>query len=176
MSGKRYTLESLSNLVLPDEEITVEDSRTGETKTIKTVSRAEVAAITAYMLGIDDGHLEEYYSHHYGLLMKQLRESRAATTIRYLSKIRTTIMNHFLNIDNEMRYNLSNLDRMHYFDKGEIQTLFKWGVYVVQPNFRSDKYMVHLTKLMDEHIDSCKDLFPETVHVECIALMTREKG
>ena len=168
MSGKRYTLESLGNLVLPDEELTVQDSRTGETKTIKTVSRAEVAAITAYMLGIDDGRLEEYYSHHYGLLMKQLRESRAATIIRYLSKIRTTIMNHFLNIDNEMRYNLSNLDRMGYFDKGEIQTLFKWGVYVVQPNFRSDKYMLHLTKLMDENIDACRNLFPESVRFDYI--------
>jgi hypothetical protein len=34
MSGKRYTLESLSNLVLPDEEITVADSRTGETDSV----------------------------------------------------------------------------------------------------------------------------------------------
>jgi 16S rRNA (uracil1498-N3)-methyltransferase len=47
MSGKRYTLESLGNLVLPDEELTVQDSRTGETKTIKTVSRAELKSLVS---------------------------------------------------------------------------------------------------------------------------------
>ena len=166
MSGKHYTLENLSDIVLPDEVITVEDSTTGEKKTIKTVSRAEVAAIVAYMLGVEDANLEAYYSHHYAALLKQLRENRAATTIRYLSKIRTAIMNHFLNIDNEMRYNLSNLDRMVYFDKAEIDTLHKWGVHVIQPNFRADKYLVHLTKLLDENIDECMGLFPESIRFE----------
>ena len=168
MSGKHYTLENLSDIVLPEEVITVEDSTTGEKKTIKTVSRAEVAAIVAYMLGVEDANLEAYYSHHYAALLKQLRENRAATTIRYLSKIRTAIMNHFLNIDNEMRYNLSNLDRMVYFDKAEIDTLHKWGVHVIQPNFRADKYLVHLTKLLDENIDKCMGLFPESIRFEYI--------
>lgn len=166
---EQYTsLQDLKGLVLEEEEITVNDSVTGEEKVVKTVSRAEVSTIVAYMIGIDDITLEQYYSHHYGYLLAELREHKAATTIRYLSKIRTTILKNFINIDNEMRYNLANLDKMQYFDKHEIDTLFQWGIYVVQPNYRSDKYIYHITKLMDEHIDGCKELFTESVKFEYI--------
>lgn len=65
MGKKRYTLENLSELKIEKEEITVEDSKTGKEKTIKTVSSAEVSTIVAYLLGVPDKVLEEYYSHHY---------------------------------------------------------------------------------------------------------------
>ncbi len=70
MEKKRYTLEDLSELKIEKEEITVEDKETGEEKTIKTVSRAEVATIVAYMLGVSDEILNEYYSHHYSKLLE----------------------------------------------------------------------------------------------------------
>ena len=112
MADQHYSFEDLKTLVLPNEHIDVQDSETGETKTVKTVSRAEVAAIAAYMLGLDNEHLEEYYSHHYAQLLQSLRSDKNATIIRYLCRIRTILMNNFLQVDNEMRYNLSNLDRM----------------------------------------------------------------
>lgn len=65
MEKKRYTLEQLSELKIEQEEITVEDSETGEEKTIKTVSRAEIATIVAFMLGVPDDILEKYYSHQF---------------------------------------------------------------------------------------------------------------
>lgn len=171
MAGKHYSLSNLNELVITQEEITVADSETGEEKVIKTVSRAEVATIVAYMLGIDELRLNEYYSHHYADSLEMLKKNKEATIIRYLSRIRTTIMKHFLNIDNEMRYNLSNLDRMSYFDKKEIDALHKWGIEVVQANFRSDKYIMHITKLMDDNIDACKHLFPEVIKFEYIRAM-----
>ena len=147
MADQHYSFEDLKTLVLPNEHIDVQDSETGETKTVKTVSRAEVAAIVAYMLGLDDEHLEEYYSHHYAQLLQSLRSDKNATIIRYLCSIRTILMNNFLQVDNEMRYNLSNLDRMKYFNREEISQLDKWGVHVIQPNYRSDKYIYLLTEL-----------------------------
>lgn len=163
MADQHYSFEDLKTLVLPNEHIDVQDSETGETKTVKTVSRAEVAAIVAYMLGLDDEHLEEYYSHHYAQLLQSLRSDKNATIIRYLCSIRTILMNHFLQVDNEMRYNLSNLDRMEYFNKEEISQLDKWGVHVIQPNYRSDKYIFLLTELIDEHVDATQSLFPDSV-------------
>lgn len=163
MADKRYSLDDLKTLVLPNEHVTVPDRETGETKTVKTVSRAEIAAIVAYMLGIDDEHLEEYYSHHYAQLLKKLQADKDATIIRYLCRIRNSLMNNFLVVDNEIRYNLSNLDRMQYFDKSEIDQLAKWGVYVVQANCRSDKYMMIVTELLDAHINACNKLFPDSV-------------
>lgn len=73
MGKKRYSLEELSELKIDKEEITVEDRETGEEKTIKTVSRAEVATIVAYMLGVPDVILNEYYSHHYSKLLETLK-------------------------------------------------------------------------------------------------------
>ena len=163
MADQHYSFEDLKTLVLPNEHIDVQDSETGETKTVKTVSRAEVAAIVAYMLGLDDEHLEEYYSHHYAQLLQSLRSDKNATIIRYLCSIRTILMNNFLQVDNEMRYNLSNLDRMKYFNREEISQLDKWGVHVIQPNYRSDKYIYLLTELIDKHIDATQSLFPDSV-------------
>lgn len=120
------------------------------------------------MLGIDDERLTEYYSHRHANLLEQVRADKAATIIRYLSKVRTIILNNFLAIDNEMRYNLSKLERMSYFDTAEINQLTKWGIDLVQPNYRSDKYILHITKLMDENIDNCKNLFPEIVEFDYI--------
>ena len=70
MGKKRYSLEELSKLKIDKEEITVEDRETGEEKTIQTVSRAEVATIVAYMLGVPDEIFNEYYSHHYSKLLE----------------------------------------------------------------------------------------------------------
>ena len=168
MAKKVYSLENLKELEIERKEITVEDSVTGETKVVKTVARADVVCVVAYMLGLSDSHLEEYYSHRYSHLLEQIHKDKDATIIRYLSKIRTIIMNNFLTIDKEMKFNLSNIDRMEYFDKKEIDALKKWGIQVVQPNYRSDKYILHLTKLINEHIDKCKRLFPETVKYEYI--------
>jgi uncharacterized LabA/DUF88 family protein len=163
MADKHYTLENLNEVVLSTMVITVTDRDTGEERTVKTVNRAEVVTIVAYMLGIDEQSLNEYYSQHYGQLLEQLRQDKDATIIRYLSRIRTTIMKNFLQVDNEMRYNLLNIDRISLFEHNEIASLQKWGVRVVQPNYRSDKYISHLTKLMDEHIDACEHWFPETI-------------
>lgn len=74
MEKKRYTLEDLSELKIEKEEITVEDKETGEEKNIKTVSRAEVATIVAYMLGVPDEILNKYYSHHYSKLLETLKK------------------------------------------------------------------------------------------------------
>lgn len=171
MGKKRYTLENLSELKIEKEEITVEDSKTGKEKTIKTVSSAEVSTIVAYLLGVPDKVLEEYYSHHYGKILEKLRNNKEASIIRYLSKIRTELFKNFYNVDNEMVYNLSNLDRMSYFSQKEIEQLHKWGIQVIQTNYRAEKYIIHITRLIDKNIDECKKLFPESVKFEFIRTM-----
>jgi hypothetical protein len=120
MGKKRYSLEELSKLKIDKKEITVEDRETGEEKNIKTVSRAEIATIVAYMLGVPDEILNEYYSHHYSKLLETLKNNKEASIIRYLSKIRTELFKHFRDVDNEMVYNLSNLDRMSFLIKRKL--------------------------------------------------------
>lgn len=169
LSKKRYTLENINEIEIEHKDvIKVSDSSTGEEKEIKTVSRAEVATVFAYMLGVGDDVLDRYYSHHYSAVLERLRKDQAATIVRYLCEIRTTLMNHFLDIDNDMRYNLSNLDRMQYFDKKKINALQGWGIGVIKTNYRSDKYVVHLTRLLDENIDACEKWFPDSVKFDYV--------
>ena len=81
MKNRTFTLENLNELQLERKEITVEDLETGELKVIKTVSWADVVCVVAYMLGIENERLEEYYSHRWRcgtnifrkFVMKQLR-------------------------------------------------------------------------------------------------------
>ena len=65
MSKKVYSLETLKELEIERKEITVEDHDTGEIKVVKTVERADVVCVVAYMLGIPDERLDEYYSHRH---------------------------------------------------------------------------------------------------------------
>lgn len=165
---KTYTLENISDIKLFQTEIEVDDRDTGETKIVKTVNRAEIATIVAYMLGIDDEVMQQYYSHRYGNLLDKLYKDKNATIIRYLSKIRTALFKNFLNIDNKIRFELMNLDRMEYFSAEEIKQLAKWGINVIQPNYRAERYSEHLCSLIDQNINKCGDLFPEQIKFEYI--------
>ena len=146
-----------------DQEITVLDKDTGDEKTFKTVDRAEVCTIVAYMLGVNDEVLERYYGARYAGNLEQLRKDKAATVIRYLNRIRTTLLQNFLKVDNALRFELKNLDRIEFFHTDEIKQLQKWGIQVVQANYRSEKYSELLCKLIDQNIDACQKLFPEYV-------------
>ena len=84
LSKKRYTLENINEIEIEHKDvIKVSDSSTGEEKEIKTVSRAEVATVFAYMLGVGDDVLDRYYSHHYSAVLERLRKDQAATIVRY---------------------------------------------------------------------------------------------
>jgi len=169
MSKKdEYTLNMTSSLDTEYNNLTAEDGIPVEAKVFKTVNRADVVCVVAYMLGVPEECLDEYYSQYHSDLLEKIREDKAATIIRYLSKIRTALLKNSYNVDNAIIYEMKNLDQQSYFDKKEIDKLYWWGIYVVQPNYKSEKYIQHLTKLIDENIDECQDLFPESVKFEYI--------
>ena len=49
-----------------------------------------------------------------------------------------------------------------------IRQLEKWGIQVIQANYRSEKYMQDLTRLINEHIDSCSGLFYDWINWDYI--------
>ena len=60
-----------------------------------------------------------------------------------------------------LRFELKNLKTIEFFDKDDIKQLEKWEIPVILVNSRSSLYMEHFNDLIQEHIDACKDLFPE---------------
>lgn len=121
-----------------------------------TVDTTEVVTKTAYMLGVKKSIINEFMDSG---LLEELEQNQAARTIRYLCKLRTTMMQKFRKTDNEMRYNLKNINSIEWFDHDNIKQLERWGMQVVLTNTRSDQYAAHFNTLIRDNIDKCKDLF-----------------
>lgn len=133
-----------------------------------TVDRKETSVTVGMMIGIKKDSLYTHYS-EYANLLDKLFADQNALTIRYLSKIRTSFMLKFKSIDKEIRFNLLNIDRLpDYFNAEEVMQLQKWDVPVVQSNIGADQYLLHINKLIYEHIDNCKGLFYDWIKFEYI--------
>ena len=73
-----------------------------------TVDTKEVVTTISYLIGVRMSALQVSYAECSGLIEK-LRADRDATTIRYLCKLRTVLMQRFKKTDDLMRFQLKNL-------------------------------------------------------------------
>ena len=62
-------------------------------------------------------------SDEYVELLNSLRESTNARILRYLCKARTSLLRNYKKTDNEIKYNLGNINRMEWFDAENINNL-----------------------------------------------------
>lgn len=129
-----------------------------------TVDTKEIVTTIGYLIGIKKNVLEQCYDEEYHELLQRLYDDRDATTIRYLCKLRTTLMQKFKKTDDEMRFNLKNLNKIEWYDYENIKQLAKWGIDIIKPNYRSEKYILDFNRLITENIDSCSRLFPDWVN------------
>jgi len=133
-----------------------------------TVDTKDLVATVAYLIGVKDYTLEQQFEEECHDLLQTLYADQDATVIRSLCKLRTVLLQKFKKTDEEMRYNLSNINRLEWYDQNAIQQLKKWGYQIVQPNYRSDKYMLDFTRLINENIDKCAHLFHDWVNWDYI--------
>lgn len=133
-----------------------------------TVDTKEIVVTVAYMIGVKKNTLMQHYGNDCADLIEDLFNSKEATIIRYLSRLRTTLFTKFKKTDYEMKYNLSNLDRLEWYDTENIRQLEKWGFTIIQANYSSEKYMEDFTRLINENIDNCEGLFRDWVNFEYI--------
>jgi len=77
-------------------------------------------------------------------------------------------MQKFKKTDDEMRFNLKNLNRLDWYDADNIRQLEKWGFEIIKVNYRAEKYALDFTKLIHENIDKCSHLFPDWVNWDYI--------
>lgn len=132
-----------------------------------TVDTKEVVTTIAYMIGVRMSALTVSYG-ECSELIEKLQADKDATTIRYLCKLRTVLMQKFKKTDDLMRYQLKNMHNIEWYDKDNIKQLEKWGFTIIQANCRSEKYMQDLTRLINENIDKCSHLFYDWLNWEYI--------
>ncbi len=130
-----------------------------------TVDTWEIVTPVSYMIGVKEEVIDEYLDSE---ILKQLKENKEACIIRYLNRLRTTMFQKFRKTDDEMRYNLKNLNTIEWFDHDEIKKLEKWGCRLLMANTRSEQYQLRFQELINEHIDNCRSLFPEWVNWDYI--------
>ena len=127
-----------------------------------TVETRSIVAHISFLIGVRS----DYLKHHYGdcsKIIDNLQESEDAIIIRYLCKIRTTLIQKYGSVDRELRYELKNLDRQEYFDTQNIRKLESYGVQVIQANYTAEKYLMEICRLISIHIDNCKKYFPDWI-------------
>lgn len=133
-----------------------------------TVDTKEIVTTIAYMIGVRKNVLEQCFQAECEDTLSKLYANKEATVIRYLCKLRTALMRNFKKTDTEMHYNLKNLTTLEWFDKDNIKQLEKWGFQIVQANYRSEKYIQDFTRLINENIDKCSNLFYDWINWDYI--------
>ena len=91
-----------------------------------TVDTKEVVTTISYMIGVRKDILETHFA-ECNELLDELYTDQSATVIRYLCKLRTTLMQKFKKTDTAMRYDLKNLHNLEWYDHDNIKQLEKWG-------------------------------------------------
>lgn len=139
-----------------------------ERRKIMRTDTKEIVTTISYMIGIRRHIIENNFDGEYHDLLQSLYADKDATIIRYLCKLRSIMMQKFKKTDDEMRFNLKNIDRLDWYDHDNIKKLAEWGINIVKPNYRTEKYMQDFAALINENINSCQHLFPDWVNWEYI--------
>lgn len=115
----------------------------------------------AYLLGVPKTIFENEHEPPKLEFYHQLDQNKNARIIRNLCIIRTGIERHFQKIKTAMRYDLKNIDSLPQFIPPECaQQLWRDGVELLKANYQPEKYILDIHKLITQHINNCKSLFP----------------
>ena len=128
----------------------------------------EIVCRVAYLIGIKKPSLVSSYGEECAELLEQLAEDKEATIIRYLCKARSALMLKFKRTDDILRNDYINIDKIKWFDSDNIGQLEKWGIQVILPNKLAADYTTHINRLIAEHINDCRKLFPDWLNWEYI--------
>ena len=133
------------------------------------VDTKDIVATIAYLMGVRKSAWEKQYAENCPTLLQELDEKKESRIIRSLCKIRTTLMQKFKHTDQQLRFEMKNLDTLpEWYDVGDIRQLMRWEIPVILVNKRAQDYMTHINDLIAKHIDNCKSLFPEWMKWEYI--------
>ena len=127
----------------------------------------KIATTFAYMIGASKEPLITTYP-ELTELIESLESNTDATIIRYLSKLRTSLIKNFAKTDQTLQNTLDNINKMNWFNKDEIDYLLKNGVNVILTNTRAKIYTGHFNDLIYKYIGKCKYLYPDWVNWEYI--------
>jgi len=139
-------------------------------------STLNIVCTIAFLIGVRQDTIDLHYGGECGELIKSLEGNKDAVNIRSLCRLRTSLMQNFRKTDNELRYNMNNINRQEWFPQDAIRALERNGIYPILANKLATDYNVFFGKKIIELIDKCKPLFPSWVEWKYIlALFVQHK-
>lgn len=119
----------------------------------------DIVSKMAYLIGVPDSHWKSPYSELESDIYQQLDENKNARIIRNLCGLRTEIERNFKRFSMLIFMELKNLHTISQ-TQGMINQLHKDGIKIIKANPRLEEYLPKINNLLQQHIDSCKTLFP----------------
>lgn len=121
----------------------------------------DIISKVAYLIGVQKPHFDHDYESPLLSIYEKLNTIQSARIIRSLCKIRTTLMKDYQRIDREMQYELRNLDTLpDLFSADNLKQLESFGIRLIKPNYKINRYIVDVNLLISQYINACRDLFP----------------
>lgn len=121
--------------------------------------KTELVTKIAYLIGVKKEIIEKHYGEENREVLDSLYQNKNATTIRYLCKLRTKLMQNFSKTNSALMYDFKNLSSMEWFDAENIAQLEEWGIRILKSNYRADQYLVDISTLINSNIGTCKSMF-----------------
>ena len=139
------------------ESLTADDFRQDQTR---------VSTIMAFLIGVDWQKCSFYYEEE-KQLYEELQANQECVIIRCLCRIRTNLMLNYSETQNQMVYNLTNLDRQERY-REDVKILNKKGVDIIKVNYFVNLYLADINKLIAQRINNIKDVFPDWIRWDYI--------
>ena len=128
--------------------------------------QTRLCTMMAFLIGVDWLKCSFYYEQDKALY-EELKANKACVIIRSLCRIRTNLILNFSETENEIRYNLCNIDRQERF-REDVKTLHKNDVDIIKVNYHVNQYLADLNKLIAQRINDVKGIFPDWVRWDYI--------
>ena len=139
------------------------------------VQQRDVVTKMAYLIGTKTEMLYQNYGSKRELL-ESLEQNDEATVIRTLCSIRTKLILHYEDTENEIVYNLKNLYMQDLY-KDDFKVLKKYDADITKSNCKVNDYIITINSELTKRIDRIKDLFPDWIKWAYIkALIIMPKG
>ncbi len=119
----------------------------------------QVVSITGYLVGVK----EEIFTREFKTSIYQSLEAKTeAKILRSLCIIRTALIRNFGSINTRLRSDaFCNLNKMpDYIDPEVFTFLSSQGIEIIKPNPKPMQYLIAVNKLINDHTNQVKPLFP----------------
>ena len=131
-----------------------------------------VISRVAYLIGVPKAVFEKEHSSPKMEIYEQLEENRSARILRNLCMIRTGLVRYFTQIGNAMVFDLKNIDSVpDYIPPECAKQLWRDGVQLLKANYKPEKYIADINRLIPSAVNDCKDIFPIWLNWDYIRMM-----